>query len=238
MIPKIFSVLTTDGWVSIKQLCGTETLYTMTSDMKYLTTSEFDSIVESYETVVKVKNRNTNIRTYTTMNSNVTLSPKEDFDSCSSSPISNVYRNYARTPMYFLSCCPNMMLDYDLMFNSDIRKGAKERNTGRKYQTLSKSLSREYLLDWTREHGGLFALDDKMISELQIIALRAGYTSSVNRESPLGLKLELVDTNQRITDIVPLNSKIPLYECVTFMYNNNELSVIGRTQNGHVFITN
>lgn len=238
MIPKIFSVLTTNGWIPFSQLNGDEAVYTMTEDMKYLTTSKFDSIIESNEKVLKIKNRNTNVRTYSTENSNVILSSTLEFNSCSVSPMFNVYNNYTRTPMYFLAHCPNMMLDYDLMFNSDIRKGAKDRNTGKKYQNLSKSLSRDYLRYWASEHKGLFATDDKMISELQIIALHAGYTSMVNRESSLGLKLELIDANQRITDIEPLNDEISLHECVSLMYNSNVLSVVCRTQNGHVFISN
>ena len=110
----------------------------------------------------------------------------------------------------------------------------KKCDTGLSWQNLSTENSERYLRQWQVEHGDFTSPYGSTIRDLQIIALRAGFTSRIERKN--GLFRMILNTEYfplRITDLTELEATQDVWN---YFEDSDRLAVVYRLSTGEVFI--
>lgn len=110
----------------------------------------------------------------------------------------------------------------------------KKGDTGLSWQNMSTENSERYLHQWKMEYGDYTSAYASTVRDLQIIALRAGFTSRVERKN--GLFRMVLNTEYfplRITDLTELEYEQDVWN---YFENSDRLAVVYRLSSGEVFI--
>lgn len=110
----------------------------------------------------------------------------------------------------------------------------KKGDTGLSWQAMSTENSERYLRQWQVEYGDLTSPYGSTIRDLQIIALRAGFTTQVERKN--GLFRMILNTEYfplRVTDLTELEHEQAVWN---YFENSDRLAVVWRLSSGEVFI--
>ena len=110
----------------------------------------------------------------------------------------------------------------------------KKGDTGLSWQNMSTENSERYLRQWQVEYGDFTSPYGSTIRDLQIIALRAGFTTRVDRKN--GLFRMILNSEYfplRVTDLTELEHEQAVWN---YFENSDRLAVVWRLSSGEVFI--
>lgn len=231
----ILEVLTKDGWKVVGDKVSNVYGINYRDPTRGLHLVEGIAFRKKAETVkpVRIGNRIVKYAVY--------VNPKEsiwvtDRDETKVTPMAykDLYAQVAERNLYLSRKTFASFIDGKEVSMEKMSTAVKKGDTGLSWQNMSTENSERYLRQWQVEYGDFTSPYGSTIRDLQIIALRAGFTTRVERKN--GLFRMILNSEYfplRVTDLTELEHEQAVWN---YFENSDRLAVVWRLSSGEVFI--